>query len=464
MDDFDERLRLRLRALDAGVPAASANRRAGHGKLTPRRTLGPQVTGKLAFGLASGAEDRVARAKTEVIPSTWKSLRSMAGLALALCVALFVGIGYSTWRQNNGGFSGVTDTGSVQPTASPSSQSAPTFAGTSPAGRFSTVGSMTSPREGQTATLLSDGLVLIAGGENNGHPLSSAELYDPTVGSFTATGSMLVTRYDATATLLTDGIVLIAGGQGGGRSAELYDPKTGTFSPTGSMVEARLGQTATLLHDGRVLLAGGPSDATAELYDPKTGTFSPTGSMESGREFATATLLDDGRVLIAGGQVPGPTIFGSGLASAELYDPTTGEFSTTGSMAQPRVGACATLLLDGRVLISGGSSDSSSELYDPVTGSFSETGEMSESRVGATATLLADGQVLVAGGSSKSSADLYSPTTGTFSPAGSMEEIRDYATATLLADGRVLVAGGRGGTANSDLTTLSSAETYSPQG
>ena len=95
MDDFDERLRLRLRALDAGVPAASANRRAGHGKLTPRRTLGPQVTGKLAFGLASGAEDRVARAKTEVIPSTWKSLRSMAGLALALCVALFVGIGYS---------------------------------------------------------------------------------------------------------------------------------------------------------------------------------------------------------------------------------------------------------------------------------------------------------------------------------------------------------------------------------
>jgi hypothetical protein len=149
---------------------------------------------------------------------------------------------------------------------------------------------------------------------------------------------MTTTRFFHTATLLADGRVLVAGGYDSHyaplASADLYDPKTGTFSPTGSMAGARGLHTATLLSDGRVLIAGGGPWgsmlltasylASAELYDPKTGTFSPTGSLATARAWHTATLLADGRVVIAGGA-------GSAfLASAELYDPKTGTFSPTG--------------------------------------------------------------------------------------------------------------------------------------
>jgi hypothetical protein len=104
------------------------------------------------------------------------------------------------------------------------------------------------------------------------------------------------------------------------------------------MATARVNETATALSDRRVLIAGGQisSDqrlATAELYDPKTGTFSPTGSLATARELHTATLLSDGRVLIAGGSDGSRD-----LASAELYDAKTGAFSPTGSMSTPGSG------------------------------------------------------------------------------------------------------------------------------
>jgi hypothetical protein len=252
-------------------------------------------------------------------------------------------------------------------------------------GLFSAIGPITGGSEFCTVTLLNDGRVLVARGAD----LEPSLLYDPSTNAFATTGSMTAARVDHTATLLSDGRVLIAGGfsvQGGPlvgvASAELYDPKTGKFSPTGSMITARGSQTATLLSDGRVLIAGGATAAditgkflaSAELYDPKTGTFSPTGSMITARGVQTATLLSDGRVLIAGGSdlrliaggsdSPGDSLAGGSLASAELYDPTTGRFSPTGSMTTARAGQTATLLSDGRVLIAGGS-DSSAELYQP---------------------------------------------------------------------------------------------------
>src|SRR5262245_19083194 len=82
-------------------------------------------------------------------------------------------------------------------------------------------------------------------------------------GTWTATGSMSVARQAYfTATLLTNGKVLVAGGSDGTAalsSAELYDSSTGTWTPTASMNTARLGHTATLLPDGKVLVAGGQS-------------------------------------------------------------------------------------------------------------------------------------------------------------------------------------------------------------
>src|SRR5207247_2227043 len=114
----------------------------------------------------------------------------------------------------------------------------------------------------------------------------------------------------------------------------------------------------------KVLVTGGYSNSgfqsSAELYDPSTGTFSTTGSMSVGRYIHTATLLGNGKVLITGGYS------NSGSQSnAELYDPSTGTFSTTGSMNSARYAHTATLLANGNVLVTGGPCDDgkTAEIY-----------------------------------------------------------------------------------------------------
>jgi hypothetical protein len=283
---------------------------------------------------------------------------------------------------------------------------------------------------GHTATLLPNGTVLLAGGFVNsvwdyGGNLSDngAGLYDSNTGQFSNTGSMTANRGDDTATLLASGNVLIAGGSSmdqtgpGLASAELYDPATGAFTPTANMTDARFMHTATLLNNGKVLIAGGAVSnttaplATAELYDPSTGAFTNTGPMTIGREQHTATLLADGRVLIAGGEISSGSGNLQAIASAEIYDPSTGSFSATGSMATARSFHTATFLPAGTVLVAGGGDDNSTaEVFDPATGTFSITGGMEVGRSGHTATLLSNGSVLVAGGGlylGLASAELY---------------------------------------------------------
>ena len=300
-------------------------------------------------------------------------------------------------------------------------------------GSWTATGRMGSMRQGATTTLLPDGRVLVAGGccNNSAQILASAELYDPASGSWTLTGSMGTPRNGATATLLPNGKVLVAGGtndRSGGKSyepslasAELYDPATGTWAATGSMGSGRIGPTATLLPDGKVLVAGGllaptGSLASVELYDPTTGTWAPTGSMGTKRQSATATLLPDGRVLVAGGStVTGTPYLEVVLATAELYDPGSGTWTTTGKMRTPGCDT-ATLLLDGMVLVTGGGGvmSTAAQLYDPGIGSWMSTANMGTPRSGQTATLLRDGKVLVSGGNGwggapPTSAELYDP-------------------------------------------------------
>ncbi|RZL94152.1 MAG: hypothetical protein EOP82_05785 [Variovorax sp.] len=167
------------------------------------------------------------------------------------------------------------------------------------------------------------------------------------------------------------------------------------------MSTARSGHTATLLPDGKVLVAGGSDGsflASAELYDPATGQWAATSAMGAARSVFTATLLPDGKVLVAGGLGVGI------LASAELYTPATGQWAPTGPMSAARLTHTATLLPDGKVLVaggnggvSGGGSLATAERYDPTTGAWTATGSMSTGRTAHTATLLPNGKVLAAG-------------------------------------------------------------------
>jgi hypothetical protein len=155
-----------------------------------------------------------------------------------------------------------------------------------------------------------------------------------------------------------------------------------------------------------VLLLGAAEQASIVMA--KSGTFAATGTMITARARHTATLLRNGKVLITGGL--GSSAFNRPLASAELYDSSSGTFTRAGDMMAARSGHTATLLSDGRVLISGGSSDLSAELYDPSTGTFSPTGDMvTRPYVWEQATLLRDGRVLIAG---HPTAERYDPTNG----------------------------------------------------
>jgi WD40 repeat protein len=344
----------------------------------------------------------------------------------------------------------------------------------SPSGTWTKTGSMITPTEQQTATLLQNGQVLMPG---------TAELYNPATGKWAATGSMGTARtIGFTATLLQNGQVLVAGGVEAGvnmtvtSGAELYNPATGQWAATGSMTTARTGHTATLLPSGQVLVAGGegscvngscPILASAELYNPATGTWTPTGSMTTARYGHSATLLQNGQVLVAGG--PG--------SSAELYHPATGTWTATGSLNFPRYDTPAWLLPNGQVLVVCGINDPGvpqcvAELYTPATGTWAQDGQASQSAARNFAVaLLSTGKVLISGGENgtypsketlTAAAVLFDPATGTSTLTGSMTIPREFHTLTPLPNGQVLAAGGETQNNKGTFSTTASAELYTP--
>ncbi len=199
-------------------------------------------------------------------------------------------------------------------------------------GTFAVTGFMNTPRVSHTATRLRSGRVLVTGGTDRvdgGFPNQSAEIWDPVSATFTATGvmtSFLDGRFGATATLLNDGSVLVAGGEDRNAalltSAERFDEASGTFTAVGNLGTARYGAGAALLADGKVLIVGGadpanPSNSivSAEIYDPATSQFTPAANLASARSDASVIALRGGRVLCAGGD----DLDGTPMSSAELY-------------------------------------------------------------------------------------------------------------------------------------------------
>lgn len=349
---------------------------------------------------------------------------------------------------------------------------------------FTSTGSLEQARFANTATLLPNGKVYVAGGATEADAqydgvavMVQDELFDPATGTFQPAGKL--TRDGHTATRLLNGDVLFTGGFSDvtdegpilSSTGELLKAGSGMFQPTGSLSVARYSHTATLLQDGKVLITGGYTSSTspiqtAELYDPASDTFVPVGNMAIVRPLHFATLLTNGKVLIAGG----------GSTTVELFDPATNSFTPGGSTSSRSIGA-VTLLADGRVLISGeanadDSAPAPSELYDPATGKFTPTGTMATLRYGYSATLLSDGTVLVAGGAVAAPGpipatyyqdpvavtEIYNPATGSFSPGPTMRSARYSHTATLMPDGSVLLVGGC--CVNSSNAANGSAEVY----
>ena len=252
---------------------------------------------------------------------------------------------------------------------------------------WSATGSMATPRYWHTATLLPNGKVLVAGGTESrgtGHRVASAELYDPATGTWSATGSHGLARADHTATLLPNGKVLVAGGD----AAVLAPRHGGGVRPGHGHLEHHrlhgyraLRHTATLLPNGKVLVAGGSaadsSLASAELYDPATGTWSATGSMATARVLATRRRCC-------------PMARCSSQEGTRPRTPRERRSCTTrprapgarrARMASPRYWHTATLLPNGKVLVVGGTrwlraALASAELYDPATGTWSGTGAL----------------------------------------------------------------------------------------
>ncbi|HVK62892.1 MAG TPA: kelch repeat-containing protein, partial [Polyangium sp.] len=322
-------------------------------------------------------------------------------------------------------------------------------------------------RWNHTATRLQNGKVLIAGGSPQSDAnirTATVEIYDPVTGTFTAAAPMTMPRTYHTATLLLNGKVLVVGGQSpDSQSAEVYDPATDQWTSTPNMGAAHARHDAALLLGGQVAVVGGRSGASGsagvaqiDLYDPATNTWSTGGVLSKGRFDLRVTTLLDGKVLVTGGVVTSPST--AYVATAELCDPLAGNCAALPAMSEPRGLHTATRLLDGGVLVTGGTgsgvaSTASCQLYDPSTNMWKPAPSLSVPRRDQTATLLQNGKVLVTagytggmGGGYYSSAEIYNPATNTWASTASMTGARVRHAATLLQDGKVLVTGGFDGT------------------
>ena len=335
-------------------------------------------------------------------------------------------------------------------------------------GFFKLTSPLNYPRYLHSSVLLPDGKVLVTGGVTTGMKvLASAEIYDPATEQFTLIGEMNAPRCSHSLVLLNNGKVLIIGGRAGLKpdskvlsSCEIYDPVEKKFSFVASLNEKRRNPVTTLLSDGRVLITGGGNGIetydlseglnSCEIYDPKTDKIFLTGEMHYPRLYHEATLLSDGKVLITGGSKKGVLEI---LDSAEIYEPKSGKFILTGSMLKKRMTHSSVLLPDGKVLITGGTDPSSretfaeAEIYDPLKGKFISISPMLLPRTEAEGVTLDDGKILFAGGSLLTSffyrsSEVYDPQKGSFSFGVAMNVARDNVSPVKLLDGRVLYCGG----------------------
>jgi Galactose oxidase, central domain/Kelch motif len=236
------------------------------------------------------------------------------------------------------------------------------------------------------------------------------------------------------------------------------------------MTQSRYGHSATLLPNGEVLVAGGTSPGagtltSAEVYNPSTGVWKTTGSLHVSRAQATA-VLENGEVLTAGGYNLSNGVE-TVLASAEVYNPSTGLWSVIASTALGNVNPAGVLLANNDVLIA-----NEAQFYNPVTAAWVNTGALPKTATNPMrATLLDTGNVLASGTACSYSGCghvptitcfLYTTASNSWSVTASMNQSRIYHTSTLLPSGKVLVVGGYTRGLSAPTIILGSAELYTP--
>ena len=365
---------------------------------------------------------------------------------------------------------GAGQSASLAPSTLPSALPTATARPTPVADAWVRAGALNDDRVVPHLVLLGTGEVLVVGADNvcevaiDGS--DSAEVGNPLIGEWSMTARLPSRRVGPVVVALADGRALVTAGMTGENegaiaksSTVVFDPATRKWSSSGLLDTARINPAAAVLRDGRVLVAGGLLiDGThdprglesAELWDPTRGTWSRTGSLAGPRIGAVAVTLTDGRALVVGG-LPGPSAEEVARTTAETYDPATGRWTSAGTLAAPRAGFSLVALQDGGALVIGGSptwvfdarrtgeGTASAERFDAASRTWSRTNDMAKPAAGAAAVTMQDGRVLVVAGTD---AEIYDPATGTWSATRPIPDGRNDASAVLLDDGSVLVAGG----------------------
>lgn len=261
--------------------------------------------------------------------------------------------------------------------------------------------------------------------------------------------------------LLNDGRVLVTGycrsSCGSGSNTEIYDPATDSWSMPGQMKTGRYVHQAVKLLDGRVIVMGGCSaygcaadTASVEIFDPATGKWSTAAPMKAHRASFSATLLADGRVLVTGGYNAAGT-----LTENETYDPVKDAWTVNAAMPHAHAVHASVTMQNGSVLVAGGDTGlglpgREADVFNPATGKWKSVGMLAEPREYFGAANLPNGKVLVIGGFSYkgemfvtlSSCETFSPGKGIFKPAKSMKHERSEFSVTTLPDGSVMAVGG----------------------
>ncbi|MBI4927363.1 MAG: hypothetical protein HY835_06330 [Anaerolineae bacterium] len=357
--------------------------------------------------------------------------------------------------------------------------------------QWTATGSLSQARYGHTATRLTDGRVLVVGGCSTGTLPScttSAELFNPTTGTWSSAAALPTgARRDHTATLLSDGSVLVAGGYNPigtqlnpprtYNTAYRYDPTSNTWSAAGSMSTAaprgRALHNAVLRRDGKVMVVGGEyyyqplvgsvesgQLSSSEVYDPATNTWSDLGKPIWFARIAMASVLDaEGAFILLGGDTTGgPT---SDVEYLDINAPADTWHLLFGDLNVQRRHHAAVILPGGVILVAGGRNQDGQVVNSAETNRFTsgsaDPSDLRQANYGLfrpSATLMPNGDVLITGGGGENAGGLiechnyvhrwvYADDTFTDVPVQkNMHNARCAHSTTLLPDGRVVVIGG----------------------